>query len=734
MKAIVTGGCNGLGKCFTKYLLNLGYTVYATYYSSQESAQELLSHNDNLEVIKVDLHNEEEVINLFKKIDDIDLIINNAGISKDNYYEDKTIDEFMEVIRVNLGGTYLMMKNGIKKLQPNGMIINISSNNALTSYNPISMDYDASKAGINILTKDFKIILDELNKNQKIASICPGWINTESVKNADPKYIASEMRRVKQEKLLDPNDLAKYIIDNKDYFLNGEIKEIISLDGKIWYHIHKKREVLLIEKYVKIYSHKKIKVGDDVLDVLHLEDLAYAIEKNNLFQIVSGKYQGKYVNKLSSDFEKHDFVCDPITLVEKKLMTSGQCNEEEINLENYLKKSKYEYFIVFKTDENSIYSGFCVRETNDENIIKTFNMALNPTVQKELENLIDDCMNGKSNGFILDDNLFSKMLGQENSLTLQDENNYKGITEYNISEKYESLKKKIIGLDNELKVLLSNITKNISLSYSKLSSAKIKELKSNILIIGSRGTGKTLMIESIADLFKVPSTIEDATRYTPTAYQGENIEDILINLYYKSGEDKSVFEHGIVFIDEFDKICKKIGTKEDAIKEMTQNSLLTILRGTTIVKKIRNGLSEKKVELDTSKITFVLSGAFEEIIDKENITKEDLISYGVIPQLADRIVLTIKTKNPSKEDLRNALVHGEYSYLNLLGEYLNAYGVSLEIDEDFINYIVDEAFNLKSGYRGLSEVITKYLNNILFDIYDGKIGTIKLSRKRETDE
>lgn len=231
MKAIVTGGCSGLGSYFTEYLLNMGYNVYATYYSSHERAQELLSKYNNLEVIKTDLHNEQDVINLFKTISDVDLIINNAGISVDNYYEDKMIDEFMDVIRVNLGGTFLMMKYGIKKLNNNGLIINISSNNSLSAYNPISMDYDASKAGVNILTKDFSLVLNDLGKNQRVISIAPGWIKTESVKNANPKYIEEELKRVNQEKLLDPSMLVQHIIDNMNNYSNGEIKEIVSLNN-----------------------------------------------------------------------------------------------------------------------------------------------------------------------------------------------------------------------------------------------------------------------------------------------------------------------------------------------------------------------------------------------------------------------------------------------------------------------------------------------------------------------
>ena len=169
--------------------------------------------------------------------------------------------------------------------------------------------------------------------------------------------------------------------------------------------------------------------------------------------------------------------------------------------------------------------------------------------------------------------------------------------------------------------------------------------------------------------------------------------------------------------------------KEYALKESIQNGLLTILRGTKIHKKIRKVLNEETITLDTSRLTFVLSGSFEELLDKENIDQEDLIKYGMIPQLADRISLIIKTKKPMKEDLKKALKDGEYSYLKLLEEYLSLYGIPLEVDEDFIDYIVEVAYQSGGGYRSLSTILTTHLSQMLFELYEGKLETFKLSKK-----
>lgn len=225
MIAVVTGGCSGLGKCFTEYLLGIGYKVYALYNSSIDSALELETLYDNVRCIKCDIRKEEEVEKVLFNIDDIDLLINNAGIAKDNEYENKSKKEFMSVLETNVVGTFLVIKYAMSKLNKKGIIINISSNNAIDNYSPLSMDYDASKAGVNMLTKDFARIMN----NQKIISICPGWIKTDSIKEMNQDYLDKEMKSVGQNKLIDPNELAKYVVDKMDDFENGDIIEIKEL-------------------------------------------------------------------------------------------------------------------------------------------------------------------------------------------------------------------------------------------------------------------------------------------------------------------------------------------------------------------------------------------------------------------------------------------------------------------------------------------------------------------------
>lgn len=226
MLAVVTGGCKGLGASLTIELLNKGYNVIATYLTSEDYARELESKYEQLKCVKCDVRDEDAVKKLFYDLDKVDVVINNAAIAMDDYFFDKSLDDFMEVMRVNVGGVFVTTKYASKCMQ-GGVVINISSNNTLGYHNPISMDYNASKASVNMLTKDFAEALKE--NDVKVVAIAPGWIDTEAIRGSDPKYIEEELTRSNQKELLNPTLLAKKIIDNISTYKNGEIIEIKEL-------------------------------------------------------------------------------------------------------------------------------------------------------------------------------------------------------------------------------------------------------------------------------------------------------------------------------------------------------------------------------------------------------------------------------------------------------------------------------------------------------------------------
>ena len=196
---LITGASRGIGKKIANYFSNLGVNVILTY------------HNEKIENgYYFDLCDESSIIELANTIKDkygkIDYLINNAAISMDSYLSDKTKEEFMKVLETNVVGTFLMMKyfDGVV----DGFVFNISSTDGIDTGSIYSIDYNASKAGINSITKTFS-----LNSSNKIISICPNWVDTDSTKEMNQDYLNSELKRIKQEKLINVNTIPKVIDD-----------------------------------------------------------------------------------------------------------------------------------------------------------------------------------------------------------------------------------------------------------------------------------------------------------------------------------------------------------------------------------------------------------------------------------------------------------------------------------------------------------------------------------------
>jgi len=211
---LITGAAQGLGSSIALKFAKNRYDVLLTYLTNKEKIlvlQNEIEQKYNVKCIvkQFDITSEEDVKDLFNS-HNIDIVINNASLSNDNYIEEKSLEEFMEVVKVNLGGTYLVCKYANQAKY----IINISSTDGIDTYSPISLDYSASKAGIINLTKNLSLYY----KDKKIYCVCPNWINTESVLNMNPEYLKKEMERIGQKKLLD-----------KDY-VAGKIYELIDSD------------------------------------------------------------------------------------------------------------------------------------------------------------------------------------------------------------------------------------------------------------------------------------------------------------------------------------------------------------------------------------------------------------------------------------------------------------------------------------------------------------------------
>lgn len=217
MLAIVTGSSKGIGKELVIELAKRKYDIVITYNTSVDKANELKEYikdiyGVNVMTIKCDISSELDINNLKNKVSseykNIDILINNAALSIDNYIDSKTKDEFMKVLEVNVVGTFLVTKY-LYKYMDNGIIVNISSTDAEDTYSNINIDYSVSKAGINMLTKVFALDF----KNIKVLGAMPNWTNTESIKEMNPEFLKEELKRIGQDELEEPNDVAKNIID-----------------------------------------------------------------------------------------------------------------------------------------------------------------------------------------------------------------------------------------------------------------------------------------------------------------------------------------------------------------------------------------------------------------------------------------------------------------------------------------------------------------------------------------
>lgn len=216
MKVLVTGGARGLGLAISLYYLKMGHSVVVNYNNSSDLALKLKSeYGDRVSIVKADVSNEDDVKRMFDALGKLDVVVNNAGIAKDSDPMEKSAEEFLEVIKVNLLGTFLVSKHAVNHVDK-GCIVNISSTNALDTYYPESMDYDASKAGVISLTHNFSLYLKD--RDIRVNVVCPDWIDTDMNLGMDEEYKKS------LGVFLKPEDVAKVVYDvSIDESVNDEV-------------------------------------------------------------------------------------------------------------------------------------------------------------------------------------------------------------------------------------------------------------------------------------------------------------------------------------------------------------------------------------------------------------------------------------------------------------------------------------------------------------------------------
>lgn len=233
---LVTGSSRGIGKeTILKFAKN-NYNVVINYLNSEKEAKELeqyVKDNYNVDtlVIKTDVSNEEDIKNMILKIKDkyghLDVLVNNAGIAIDTLVEDKTKEDFMKILDTNLVGPFLLSREALK-IMDKGSIINVSSTNGIDTYYPYSLDYDASKAGLNSLTNNLAL---HFGPNIRVNAVACGWVLTDMNKELDSEYIKEEENKCILKRFAKPEEIANVIYflasDEASYINN----EIIRVDG-----------------------------------------------------------------------------------------------------------------------------------------------------------------------------------------------------------------------------------------------------------------------------------------------------------------------------------------------------------------------------------------------------------------------------------------------------------------------------------------------------------------------